>query len=195
MMIVGLTGGIGTGKSTIAGMFKDLGVPIYDSDSEAKRLMSSSIELKSAIIKLLGKRAYAGKTLNRSFIASRVFKNPETLQELNKIVHPAVKEDFIKWAKNQQSPYVIQETALIFENGSQDQYDYVILITAPTDLRIHRVMGRDGVTQEEVLGRMKNQFEDPEKLALAQFHIDNIDLETTQKEVVKLHKRLGRLAN
>lgn len=194
-MIVGLTGGIGTGKSTVAGMFKDLGVPIYDSDSEAKRLMTESSQLKKAIISLLGEKAYEGEALNRSFIASKVFENPTMLRELNEIVHPAVKEDFKEWAKIQQSPYVIQETALIFEKASQDQYDYVILITAPINLRLDRVMRRDGVSEKEVLDRIKNQMEDHEKLSLAQFHIDNIDLKTTKKEVVNLHKRLVALAN
>ncbi|KQC28884.1 dephospho-CoA kinase [Flagellimonas eckloniae] len=195
MKIVGLTGGIGTGKSTVAGMFKDLRVPIYDSDSEAKRLMTESSQLKKAIISLLGEKAYEGEALNRSFIASKVFENPTMLQELNEIVHPAVKEDFKEWAKIQQSPYVIQETALIFEKASQDQYDYVILITAPINLRLGRVMRRDGVSEKEVLDRIKNQMGDDEKLVLADFHIDNIDLETTQKEVAKLHKTLVILSD
>ncbi|MEO9511332.1 MAG: dephospho-CoA kinase [Flavobacteriaceae bacterium] len=195
MMIVGLTGGIGTGKSTVAGMFQDLGVPVYDSDAEAKHLMHTSVELKSAITKLLGEKSYRGNILNRSFIANQVFENPDKLRALNKIVHPAVKRDFVNWTKNQQAPYVIQETALIFENGSQDQYDHVILITAPTDLRVNRVTIRDGLTKEEVMGRMRNQLEDSQKLGLAHFHIANINLEITREMVVELHQKLIKLAN
>lgn len=195
MIIVGLTGGIGSGKSTVAGMFKDLGVPVYDSDSEAKRLMITSAELKMAIIKLLGEEAYYGKTLNKRFIANKIFENPETLQRLNKIVHPAVREDFLEWTKTQETPYVIQETALIFENDAQDNYDYVILVKAPEDFRLKRVMERDGAKKKEVLGRMKNQMSDDEKVTLSNFCIDNIDLEITKKRVVELHQRLVKQAD
>lgn len=190
MIVVGLTGGIGSGKSTVAGMFKDLGVPVYDSDTEAKRLMTTSAKLKMAIIKLLGEGAYDGKNLNKSFIASKIFENPETLQKLNIIVHPAVRTDFLKWTETQEAPYVIQETALIFENDAQDNYDYVILVKAPEDYRLKRVMERDGSNKKEVLGRMKNQMSDDEKVALSNFCIDNIDLEITKKRVNKLHQRL-----
>ncbi|WP_299167289.1 dephospho-CoA kinase [uncultured Allomuricauda sp.] len=195
MIVVGLTGGIGSGKSTVSGMFKDLGVPVYDSDSEAKRLMTTSAELKKAIIELLGKRAYDGKTLNRSFIANQIFENPETLQKLNKIVHPAVRTDFLEWTEIQEAPYVIQETALIFENEAQENYDYVILVTAPEDLRLQRVMERDEASKEEVLNRMRNQMSDDKKVALSNFCIDNINLEITKKRVAELHQRLVRQAD
>lgn len=195
MIVVGLTGGIGSGKSTVSGMFKDLGVPVYDSDSEAKRLMTTSAELKKAIIELLGKRAYDGKILNRSFIANQIFENPETLQKLNKIVHPAVRTDFLEWTEIQEAPYVIQETALIFENEAQENYDYVILVTAPEDLRLQRVMERDEASKEEVLNRMRNQMSDDKKVALSNFCIDNINLEITKKRVAELHQRLVRQAD
>nr|WP_298925663.1 dephospho-CoA kinase [uncultured Allomuricauda sp.] len=195
MIVVGLTGGIGSGKSTVSGMFKDLGVPVYDSDSEAKRLMTTSAELKKAIIELLGKRAYDDKTLNRSFIANQIFENPETLQKLNKIVHPAVRTDFLEWTEIQEAPYVIQETALIFENEAQENYDFVILVTAPEDLRLQRVMERDEASKEEVLNRMRNQMSDDKKVALSNFCIDNINLEITKKRVAELHQRLVRQAD
>lgn len=189
MMIVGLTGGIGSGKSTVAKMFKDLGVPVYDSDSEAKQLMVTSPKIKDAIIDLLGKGAYRKNVLDRSFVAEKVFKNPELLQKLNAIVHPAVKEHFLEWAKGQSSPYVIQETALIFENGSQDQYDRTILVTAPLEMRLERVMKRDGVGPEAVLERMENQMDDSEKMGMAHFSIENLDLETTAERVKELHTK------
>lgn len=189
MMIVGLTGGIGSGKSTVAKMFRDLGAPVYDSDSEAKQLMVTSAKIKDAITDLLGKGAYRKNVLDRSFVAEKVFKNPELLQKLNAIVHPAVKKHFLEWAKGQSAPYVIQETALIFENGSQDQYDRTILVTAPLEMRLERVMKRDGVGPEAVLERMENQMDDSEKIGMAHFSIENLDLETTAERVKELHTK------
>ncbi|MEO2053201.1 MAG: dephospho-CoA kinase [Allomuricauda sp.] len=194
MMLVGLTGGIGSGKSTVAQMFRDLGVPVYDSDKEAKSLMVNSPALKSAIIDLLGDNAYTGKTLNRSYIAELVFKDTGLLQKLNKIVHPAVRHHFLKWANEQSAPYVIQETALIFENGVQDNYSATILVTAPLEMRLKRVMERDGVSKQVVLERMKNQMDDNQKIDLAQFCIENIDLEATKEKVRRLHAKLLALA-
>ncbi len=195
MMIVGLTGGIGGGKSTVAKMFRDLDVPVYDSDLEAKQLMTNSSELKEAVKNLIGEGAYDGDTLNRSFIANRIFRDPEVLKKLNAIVHPAVKKHFLKWTEKQDASYVIQETALIFENDSQDQYDHIVLVTAPLDLRLKRVMSRDGVKDQEVLDRMKNQMDDNEKEAFSHFLIHNIDLETTKQRVEEIHHRLVGLAD
>lgn len=189
MMIVGLTGGIGSGKSTVAKMFRDLGVPVYDSDSEAKQLMVTSAKIKDAVTDLLGKGAYQKNVLDRSFVAEKVFNDPELLQKLNAIVHPAVKEHFLEWARGQSAPYVIQETALIFENGSQDQYDRTILVTAPLEMRLERVMKRDGVGPQAVLDRMKNQMDDSEKIDMAHFSIENLDLETTAERVKELHTK------
>ncbi|WP_108422898.1 dephospho-CoA kinase [Muricauda amoyensis] len=194
MRIVGLTGGIGSGKSTVARMFRELGVPVYDSDSEAKQLMTSSDKVREAIIGLLGETAYQGKELNRSFVAEKVFKNPELLQKLNAIVHPAVRNHFKEWAKAQNAPYVVQETALIFENGSQDHYDHIILVTAPLDVRLNRVMERDGVGPKAVLERMKNQMDDADKVDLAHFCIENLDLETVKERVKELHTKLMAMA-
>lgn len=194
MMLVGLTGGIGSGKSTVAQMFRDLGVPVYDSDKEAKSLMVNSPELKSAIIDLLGDKAYSKNTLNRSYIAELVFKDAGLLKKLNKIVHPAVRQHFLEWAMAQATPYVIQETALIFENGAQDNYSATILVTAPLKLRLQRVMARDGVGKQVVLDRMKNQMDDNQKIDLAQFCIENIDLEETKEKVKRLHAQLLAMA-
>lgn len=195
MKIVGLTGGIGSGKSTIAQMFKDLGVPVYDSDLEAKRLMSTSDELRGKIRGLLGDGAYEGNLLNRVYIAEKVFKDPKLLEQLNGIVHPAVRNHFLDWSLKYDEPYVIQETALIFENQSQDQYDYIVLVTAPFDLRLQRVMERDGATQKQVMERMKNQMEDAQKVDLAHFCIVNVDLETTKSKVQELHAKLVALSS
>ncbi|WP_420322810.1 dephospho-CoA kinase [Flagellimonas sp.] len=192
MRIVGLTGGIGSGKSTVANMFRELGVPVYDSDLEAKQLMVTSDNIKKSIIELLGKKAYSDGDLNRSYIADKVFKDPDLLNQLNAIVHPEVRSHFLAWAELQTSNYVIQETALIFENKAQENYDHVLLITAPIELRLQRVMDRDGVSKQEVLDRMGNQMDESKKKEMADFCIENINLDNTVKEVEKLHIKLDR---
>lgn len=195
MMIVGLTGGIGSGKSTVAKMFRKLGVPVYDSDHEAKVLMVTSPKVRDGLIKLFGEEVYDdGGNLNRKFIADKVFKDAALLQKLNAIVHPAVREHFLEWAAGQSTPYVIQETALIFENNAQDKYDQTILVTAPMEARAHRVMARDGVDREAVLDRMRNQMTDDEKTDLAHFRLENIDLKTTKNKVKQLHAKLLAIA-
>lgn len=195
MIIVGLTGGIGSGKSTVAEMFRALGVSVYDSDVEAKNLMSSSARVKGAIVELLGAASYEDGNLNRAFVASKIFTDPELLKALNGIVHPAVREHFANWVTEQEGPYVIQETALIFENGMQDQYDHIILVTAPYEIRLERVMLRDQAKKEQVLDRMRNQMEDDKKEDLSHFVIYNLDLETTHQQVLKLHETLVNQAN
>ena len=190
MTIVALTGSIGSGKSTVAKMFKKLGVPVYNSDKEAKKLMESSKKLRSAITKLFGERAYVEKKLNRTYIAEKVFGNAELLGRLNAIVHPAVREDFMQWAKKQKSPYVIQESAIIFENGLQDFYDKIILITAPKEIRLERVMERDRTPKSKILARMGNQWDDARKRSISDFVIENFSLKATHKNVKEVHRLL-----
>lgn len=194
MMIVGLTGGIGSGKSTVAGYFKELGVPVYNSDKQAKKLMRNSKKLRKAIIKLLGEDAYKGKKLNRSVIAQKVFNNKELLEGLNSLVHPAVKQHFLKWAGKQESNYVIQEAALLFENGSYKNYDKMILVRAPLTQRIARLLERDGSSESEIMARIKHQWSDEEKSALSDYLIDNIDLEKTRAEVALIHRKLLKIS-
>jgi|TARA_R110002096_G_scaffold21809_2_gene70748 dephospho-CoA kinase len=187
MKIIGLTGGIGSGKSTVANMFKELGVPVYNSDERAKYLMNTSLDIKRQLIKLLGEEAYKGDKLNRSFIAEKVFSNTNLLAKLNDIVHPIVRNDFIDWTKKQDYSYVIQETALLFENKAQDLYDSIILVTAPIETRIIRVVDRDKSSREQVIARMKNQLDDKKKLNLSNYVIENIDLERTSSNVLQVH--------
>lgn len=194
-MIVGLTGGIGSGKSTVAKMFKKLGVPVYDSDKRAKKLMVISKELREAIITAFGKDSYQNKNLNKSYLAEKVFNDEKQLKKLNSLVHPAVKKDFLNWSKKQKSPYVIQETALIYENQMQDKYDKVILVTAPQNERIERVVTRDKVAYEKVLARIKNQLNDEQKIPLADYVIDNKMMATTQKKVIEVHEELMKLVS
>jgi dephospho-CoA kinase len=189
-MIVGLTGGIGSGKSTIAQLFKELGVPVYDSDKEAKLLMNTSATLRKSIETLLGKKAYRENTLNREYISNKVFKDDELLSKLNEIVHPEVKKHFKAWCVKQNSKYVVQESALIFENKSEGNYDKVILVTAPVSVRIARVISRDSVPESAVLQRIDNQLSDDEKLNLADYVIDNIDLAKTTESIKSIHDQL-----
>ncbi len=194
MILVGLTGGIGSGKTTVAGMFEELGVPVYNSDDRAKLLMTTSHDLKSRIMELLGDQAYIGDELDRAYIAEKVFTRKELLKELNAIVHPAVREDFAKWASQQNTPYVIQEAAILFENGAYESFDQMILVTAPKQIRLERIMLRDEVPENNILARMNYQWEDDKKIALSHFIIENTDLEKTRHEVKKIHQKLAELA-
>jgi dephospho-CoA kinase len=189
-MIVGLTGGIGSGKTTVAKFFVELGVPVYNSDKEAKKLMKSSKKVKKAIIELLGENAYKGKRLNKIYISDKIFKNKSLLTELNSIVHPAVRKHFLRWTKRQDSPYVIQETAIIFENSGQDFYDKIILVTAPEEERIQRVMARSGISKNAILARLKNQWLDIKKEPLSDYVIVNLKLTKTKIKVEEVHNAI-----
>ncbi len=188
MKLIGLTGGIGSGKSTVAKMFVSLGVPVYNSDAEAKLLMGNSKIIKKAIVELFGNEAYLEGDLNREFIAKKVFSDKEALSQLNAIVHPAVREHFEAWVRKQDYSYVIQEAAIIFENNIQDKYDAVVLVAAPKETRLARVMARDKVDEHHVLSRMDNQWDEADKKALATYVIENINLEETKRKVQELHQ-------
>lgn len=190
MKIIGLTGGIGSGKTTVAKMFGELGVPIYNSDLEAKKLMHSSKVVKKKLIGLFGDSAYINGELNRSMIAKAVFNDGVLLKKLNKIVHPAVRKHFEKWSKKQDYPYVVQETALLFENKAQDFYDKIVLVIAPKEVRINRLLARDNSTREDILARMKNQLKDDETISLADYVIENIDLIKTRESVAQVHRAI-----
>ncbi|PIE49091.1 MAG: dephospho-CoA kinase [Flavobacteriales bacterium] len=189
MIKIGLTGGIGSGKSTVAKMFAKLGVPVYIADTEAKKLLRESPKIKEQIIAAFGKRAY-DNGLNKAYLAKLVFNNKTKLQQINKIVHPAVKADYTAWLAAQDYPYSIQENALIYETNSQDNYDYIISVTAPLDIRIKRVIKRDNIKKPEVLARIKNQISQEKKDKKAHFTIENTNLKNTQTAVEQLHKKL-----
>ena len=190
MKIVGLTGGIGSGKTTVAKLFVALGVPVYNSDQKAKALMQESPELIQDIKNLLGEKSYEDGVLNRSFIAQKVFSDKALLAALNAIVHPAVRKDFLHWASLQDYHYVIQETALLFENDAEEQYDKVILVTAPEEIRIARVLQRDSSTKKAVKARINNQLKDAVKIPRADIVIENMELKQTKEKVEKCHKAL-----
>ena len=193
MMIVGLTGGIGSGKTTVAKLFKELGVPVYNSDLRAKKLMKNSREIRTAVIDLLGKDSYVLERLNKKYIADKVFSNKELLQKLNAIVHPAVRNDFLKWVKSKKTPYVIQEAAILFENSSYSNFDKIILVKAPKKVRLERILERDNGSKEEILARMENQWDDSEKIPLSDYIIENIDLDQTKLQVEQIHRQLTKI--
>lgn len=190
MKIVGLTGGIGSGKTTVAEMFSAFGIPIYNSDIEAKKLTNSSDTIRSQLISLLGKETYKDGILNRKFMAEKIFNDKELLSKANAIIHPEVGKHFKEWVAKQKSVYVIKEAAILFESGIDAQCDFTILVTASQQERIRRVMNRDHVSKEEVVARMKNQWGDSEKIKLADFVINNDILSETQKQVQSIHSRL-----
>ncbi len=191
--IIGLTGGIGSGKSTVADFFSALDVPVYIADDHAKKIMDYP-EVIQEIQAIFEQNIIDqdGK-LNRKKIASIVFNQPEQLTQLNAIVHPRVKEDFMRWIKEHQNhPFVIKEVAILFENQSEKEFDEIILVTAPEEQRIGRVMKRDNISKEEVLERIQNQLPDREKISKSHYVINNVNLDKTQKEVKKIYKTLSK---
>jgi len=195
MIVVGLTGGIGSGKTTVAGMFEELGIPVYIADKEAKRLMNTSKVIKRKLIALFGEDAYLDNQLNRPFIASKIFNDAALLKQMNAIVHPKVGKDFIRWMKKQESVYVLKEAAIIFEHHKQSEYDYIITVTASLEQRVARVIKRDNTTKEKVLDIVSNQMADEEKIKQSDFVIVNDELENTRKQVVSVHKEILQKAS
>lgn len=194
MKVVGLTGGIGSGKTTVAGFFRELGVPVFIADHEAKKLMENDEEIRASIIDIFGKEAYNDSIPNRKYIASRVFGDKEKLEQLNAIIHPAVAKHFELWKQEQHAPYVIYEAAILFEKGGYKKCDHNLLITAPLERRIERLQKRDSSTLEEIEARMNNQWSDDKKAELADFVIENKELSQTQRDVRQLHENLLKSA-
>ncbi len=189
-MVVGLTGGIGSGKSTIAQMFEKLGIPVYVSDKEAQVLIETDESVKQKIISVFGEEAYINEKYNRKYIAEIVFKNKDKLRLINEIVHPAVASHFEKWKQKQQAPYVIKEAAILFESGAYRQCDYIITVTAPESEKIRRVVERDGVTEQVVRERMNSQWSDEKKINLSDEFINNINIESSSLKVQEIHSNL-----
>lgn len=188
--IIGLTGGIGSGKTTIAKYFQSFGIPVYIADDEAKNIMQSS-EIIAAIKNTFGEAIFEHGTLNREKLANIVFTEPEKLELLNNIVHPAVKKHFEHWLlQYKKSPYVIYEAAILFESGGYKNCDFIITVTAPTDTRIQRVVERDKTTRELVLKRINAQWTDEKRISKSDFVIENISFENAKLEVYRILKIL-----
>lgn len=191
LKVIGLTGGIGSGKSTVARMFEELKVPVYYSDDVAKALMNKSKRLRANIIQVFGQKSYGASGLNREYLAERVFQDKDSLKALNALVHPEVEKDFRQWVMKQKAPYVIQENPLLFENNRQDEYDAVITVTAPVKDRIKRVMRRDKVSRQQVEARMNNQMNQDLKVRHATYVIENIDdLDSCRRAVRAIHQHI-----
>lgn len=189
---IGITGGIGSGKSLVSKIFAVLGIPVYDADSRAKNLMTTDRILRDQIAKEFGNLCYhPDGRLNNAYLASVVFKAPERLLRLNQLVHPRVAEDYHGWViGNEQSPYVIKEAALLFEAGSYKALDKIIVVTAPVDMRIDRVLKRDQHrTKEDVQRILKSQMAEEEKIELADFVILNDGTQLVIPQVLALHKQ------
>jgi dephospho-CoA kinase len=191
---VGLTGGIGSGKSVVARIFENLGVPVYYADQAAKALYTKDPELKKAVIEHFGEEAYKDNELNKKYISSIVFSSPEKLELLNSLVHPATFKDAERWLSAQTTPYAVKEAALIFESGSHRDLDLVIGVFAPAYLRIKRVMARDNVTEEEIRRRMDNQIEDRIKMKLCDFMITNDEKQLLIPQVLAIHESILSLS-
>ena len=193
MKIIGLTGGIGSGKTTVLKLFKQLGCATYVADVEAKNLMNSNSKLISQIKQLLGEKAYVNDSLNRNYIADIVFNNKEKLKALNALVHPAVREHFKNFVKETKAKLIIYEAAILFESGSDKLCDFVITVATNIDERIERILKRDGVTKEQILERMQHQLSDEEKVKKADFVINNSDIFNTKAQVLTIYKILMKL--
>lgn len=189
---VGITGGIGSGKSVVAKIFSILGIPIYYADDRAKWLMANNQELSEQIKKDFGAESYLPDgSVNRTFLATKVFADPEKVKKINSLVHPAVGHDFLKWAESQTAPYVLKEAALIFETGGQKSLDYVINVSSPLKIRVARTLMRDPHRSEEQVNQIINQqMPDEEKNELADFVIKNTDNKLLIPQVLSIHEKL-----
>jgi dephospho-CoA kinase len=190
MLKIGLTGGIGSGKTTVAQIFEVLAIPVYYADKEAKELMNWDPELKKQIISSFGSEVYKDGVLDRSFLGGMVFADAKKLSLLNSFVHPVTFRHASTWMQNQKTPYAVKEAALIFEAGLESFFDYIIGVTAPESLRLERVMNRDGSSKESVLQRMVQQMDEKEKMSRCDFLIINDEKQALLPQVLEIHKTL-----
>jgi len=194
MIVVGLTGGIGSGKSTVLEMFGNLGAAVYIADSEARKLMNTNTTLIKQILTLFGDLAYVNNKLNTKFISSIVFNDKNKLEALNALVHPIVRQDFKKFVKNSTNEIIIYEAAILFESGSDKLCDYIISVVANYEERLKRVVKRDGVSEKQVLDRMKHQISDEFRIKNAHIVIRNKKLEDTKEQVKSAFDLLLKLS-
>lgn len=191
---VGLTGGIGSGKTTIANLFAlHFSIPTYIADTKAKELVANNKQLQQEIVTLLGEEAFVEGRYNTSFVAQEVFSNKEKLDKLNAIIHPYVQQDFLQWKQSQQAPYVIKEAAILFESGSYRDCDFIIMVTAPLEERIKRVMLRDKIDRETVEKRIKNQWNDEKKIELSTFVIENREIDKNLDKIEIIHSKIVKM--
>lgn len=198
LKLIGITGGIGSGKTTVCKIFETLGIPVYYADLMAKKIMTSNRSVKKKIKDLLGVEAYhSNGQLNRQLVSSKIFSDKTLLERINQIVHPAVKDDTDRWAEQYQqsptTPYVLKEAALLVENGSYKTMDAIIVVTCPEDIRIKRVMKRDKAEREAVMRKVKSQLSEAEKVKVADFIIVNDGANPLIPQVWKIHQKICKL--
>jgi len=188
-MIIGLTGGIGSGKTTVGKIFNQLGVPVYEADAASKEIIDTDQRLQQSLKDLLGNEVVQDNGLiNRSFMSQKIFNDQDLLQKVNALIHPAVGRDFEQWVKKQRAAYVIKEAAILFESGTYKQCNLIVVVTAPKKLRIQRVMERNQMKREEVLARMDRQWPEEKKAEMADYVIDNGGNRSLIKQVIHIHE-------
>ena len=191
MLRVGLTGGIGSGKTTVAKVFETFGIPVYYTDDKAKLLLNTNDDLKKSVIHHFGNEVYPTGELDRKFLANIVFNNKEKLDLLNSLVHPYTILDAEAWMKQQTTSYVIKEAALLFESGAAERLDYIIGVYAPQHIRVKRVMERDKLPVDEIMKRISRQVNEEMKMKLCDFVITNNDKQLVIPQVIELHKKFS----
>jgi dephospho-CoA kinase len=190
MIKVGLTGNIGSGKSTVARVFEILGIPVYHADAEAKRFLNNE-DVRKSLLKEFGSEIFEDREINRKKLARLVFSDKKALEFLNSLIHPLVRKDFQNWsAVHPESPYIIQEAAILFESGFYKMFDKVITVTSSPELAVSRVVARDGVSAEDVIDRMRNQWSSERKQKSADFVIYNNESELVIPQILEIHNRL-----
>ena len=195
MLKIGLTGGIGSGKTTVSDIFRVMGIPVYYADAAARRIMREDHAIRARIIESFGPQSYRGELPDRDWLSANVFRNKDATERMNAIVHPATISDARGWMGRQKGIYAIKEAALIFESGGERDLDLVIGVTAPPELRIQRVMHRDGLSRDAVLQRMARQMPEDDKMKRCQFVIINDDRTALIPQVLKIHRKLVGLAD
>jgi dephospho-CoA kinase len=190
MTILGVTGGIGSGKTTVCKLFESKGIPVYNSDERAKYILAHHPDVKQQLLKLFGEKIFTDHLPDRKKIAAIVFSDKEKLKLLNAIIHPKVREDFEQWKKQQTSKIIIKEAAILIESGAYKQVDKILVVTAPLEQRIQRVMQRDGVLRQEILNRLSNQLDEKSRLKYAHYSIDNSEGKNLELQVDEVLKKL-----
>lgn len=187
MIKIGITGGIGSGKSTVCQFFKTLGIPVFEADTEAKKLVNNSESIRNQLIVEFGSDIYlSNQTIDRKKLAGLIFNSPPLLEKVNQIIHPEVRAHFFRWFEMQKAPYVVHEAAILFESGFSELMDFTVLVTAPEQMRIERVMKREGCSAESVRARMAHQWTDEKKMQMADFVIQNNNKELLVPQLFKL---------
>jgi len=191
---VGITGGIGSGKTTVCRIFETLGIPVFYADDRAKALMNEDPTLITALKQSFGKDLYTEGKLNRQLLAAKVFNDPSALQQLNQLVHPATKRDYLHWLQSQHAAYTIKEAALFFETGLDKDMNFLVGVSTPQELRIERVKSRSGLSETEILARIQRQMDEDEKMSRCHLVLNNDDRQALLPQVLTLHQYLLRQA-